>query len=410
MSTSYTEHQQSVLGAIFLDSTCLDDVTTLLKSHDFDERHRPIFDACVEISEDGGIPDLVTVSKLYDDSAYLVELIDFCPTIANVKFYAQGVANFSQRKKIGSVLSEGMDKLRDGENPTAWVEEQLMSMRSNKEDVYSMKEVLRDTIKDIDNIAHNGKPLGYKTGIADLDNAGCFQDGALVVVAARPAMGKSVFGAQLLLHGEPGLMFTLEMGNNQLCKRLLASESAVNLKNIKNAQLDSNQEAKFSQGMEKLAQKQIFFCEAAGLSIQDIRAKARLMVRKHGIKKIVVDYIQLCHSDRGDNREQEISYITRSLKLMAQELNVCVIALSQLNRGLEKRENKRPMMSDLRESGAIEQDADVIIFIYRDIVYNQNAPERDAELIIGKYRDGEICFIPCMFMGEHQRFVSEYKG
>lgn len=410
MNTSYTEHQQSVIGAIFLESSCLDDVTQLLKPSDFDERHAPIYQACLDIAEEGGIPDLVTVSKLYDDSAYLVELIDFVPTASNVKFYAEGVASFSQRQKIGSILSNGMDKLRRGENPTAWVEEQLMGLRSNKEDIYSMRQVLSKTMKDIDKIAHHGKPLGYKTGIADLDKSGCFQDGALIIIAARPAMGKSVLGAQVLLQDEPGLIFTYEMGNTQLCKRLIASESKINLKTIKNAQLNHDQEAKFLHAVEKLSQKQIFFCEANGLSIQDIRAKARQMVKKHGIKKIVIDYIQLSYSDKGDNREQEISSITRNLKLMAQELNVCVIALSQLNRGLEKRENKRPMMSDLRESGAIEQDADVVIFIYRETVYDKNAAEKDAELIIGKYRDGEIGFIPCSFIGEHQRFISEYKG
>ena len=411
MSNSYTEYQQSVIGAIFLDSSCLDDVTQIVKSHDFDERHKPIYDACLEVADSGGIPDLVTVSKLYSDSTYLVELVDFCPTVANVKYYAKGVSDFSQRRNIGSILSSGLDKLKEGDNPTAWVESQLMNMRTDKNDVMTMREVLKSTMVDIDNIAHHGMPMGYKTGVADLDGAGCFQDGALVIVAARPAMGKSVLGAQLLLQEEqPGLMFTLEMGNNQLCKRLIASEGKLNLKNIKNAQLNIDQEAKFSQGTEKLAAKQIYFCEAAGLSIQDIRAKARLMVRKHGVKKIVVDYIQLCTSDDGSNREQEISSITRNLKLMAMELNVCVIALSQLNRSLENRDNKRPRMSDLRESGAIEQDADVIIFIYRDVVYNRGAPEKEAELIIAKYRDGEICFIPCLFIGEHQRFISEYKG
>jgi len=408
---SYIDHQQSVLGAIFLESHCLDEVSQIVKPTDFDDRHGRIYQACVDIATDSGIPDLVTVSKLLpEETSYLVELIDFVPTVANVGFYAKGVADFGQRRKLGEILHTGMQKLKDGDNPADWIESQLSGLRGNSNEIKTMKEVLRDTMVDIDAIALNGEPAGYKIGVEELDEFGLFQDGDLVVVAGRPAMGKSVIGAQFANGAEPSLIFTLEMSNNQLCKRLIASESKVHLKNIRRADMNQNQAAKMNIGIESLAKKNIYFCEASGYSIQDIRAKARIMVRKHGIKKIIIDYIQLCHDPTKNSREQEISSITRNLKQMAQELKVSVMALSQLNRKLEERTNKRPLMADLRESGAIEQDADAIIFCYRDHVYNDNAPERKAELIIGKFRNGEPGYVECLFIGEHQIFASEFKS
>lgn len=410
--TPYIEHQQSVLGAIFLEPSCLNTVSQIVSFSDFDETHGKLYQACVEVDDDGGIPDLVTISKFnLCDTEYLVKLIDFVPTSANVGYYAKSVAEFGQRRKISDILHTGISKLKEGDNPTAWIEEQLTSIHSNKQDALTIRSVLQETMKEMENVYTNGNPSGYKTGVVDLDKAGCFQDGELVVIAARPAMGKSVLGAQLLTSDDsPALILNYEMGNTQLCRRLLASESKVNLKNIKTATLTENQYPIITDAAGSLSKKKIFLCEASGLSIRDVRSKVRLMVQKHGIKKVVVDYIQLCYDEKSQSREQEISTITRNLKLMAKELDICVIALSQLNRSLEKRDNKRPMMSDLRESGAIEQDADVIIFIYRDIVYNKNAAEREAELIIAKYRDGEIGFVPCLFIGEHQRFTTEYKG
>jgi replicative DNA helicase len=408
--TSYIEHQQSVLGAIFLESHCLDEVSQIVKASDFDDRHGRIYQACVDIATDSGIPDLVTVSKLLpEETSYLVELIDFVPTVANVGFYAKGVADFGQRRNIGAILNGGMEKLRAGDNPIEWIESQLSGLRGNSNEVKSIKSVLKETIADIDRIALSGEPAGYKIGIQELDEFGLFQDGDLVVVAGRPGMGKSVIGAQYANSDKATLIFTLEMSNNQLCKRLIASESKVDLKTIRRAEMNSNQSAKMGMGIESLAKKNIYFCEASGYSIQDIRAASRIAVRKHGIKKIVVDYIQLCHDPTKSSREQEISSITRNLKQMAQELNVSVMALSQLNRELEKRVNKRPLMADLRESGAIEQDADAIIFAYRDHVYDDSAPERKAELIIGKFRNGEPGYVECLFIGEHQLFASEFK-
>lgn len=410
---SYLQHQQSVLGAIFLEPSCLDDVTQMLRVDDFDERHARIFQACIDVAEQKGIPDLVTVSKLVPDmSMYLDELVDFVPTASNVKYYAKGVADFGQRRRLGDILSGGLEKLRAGENPKAWIEQQISGMRNNNTGVKNITKVLSETWKDIENIAKNGKAQGYSTGISDLDKFGIFQDGDLIVVAGRPGMGKSVLGAQLLdNNGDVGsVIHTFEMSNSQLCKRLLASNGRVELSKIRDGKFNDSDYGKLTEATEKLSSKNVWFNDTSNSSIQDLRAKTRIMARKHGIKIVVVDYIQLCYDENvKNNREQEVSSITRNLKLMAKELNVCVVALAQLNRKLEERADKRPVMADLRESGAIEQDADVIIFTYRDTVYNRNAPQRDAELIVAKFRNGEPGYVKCLFFGEHQRFRDEHK-
>ena len=411
--SSYIEHQQSVIGCIFLEPSCIDVISQVVRASDFDERHSVIYQSCLDVSHAGGLPDFVTVSKDFSDEtkSYLMELVDCVPHTVNAKTYAESVADFGQRRNIGNILSIGIEKLKEGENPTAWVETQLSNIRGKAEDVKHIKTVLSDTWKEIENIAQHGIAKGYKTGISELDEMGIFQDGDFVVIAGRPGMGKSVLGAQLLNENEPSLIFTYEMMNNQLCKRMLAKEAKINLKTVRSGQFKEAQYSKVGMAVEALANNEVYFCEASKLSIHDLRAKARIMVKKHGIKKIVVDYIQLCYDEtKSSSREQEVSSVARNLKLMAQELNVCVIGLAQLNRKLEERQNKRPMMADLRESGAIEQDADAVLFLYRDYIYNQNAPERDAEIIVGKFRNGETGYITCLFIGEHQVFASEYKG
>lgn len=409
--SSYIEHQQSVLGAIFLEPSCLDKVSQIVKLHDFDELHGQLYKACVDIKEDGGLPDFVTVSKLnLCDPEYLVKLIDFVPTSANVGFYAKGVSDYGQRRRVGSILTEAMAKLKGGDNPTAWIEEQLSNLRSNTSDTKHIKEVLRETWADIDKVAKDGDPCGYKVGIPELDEMGLFQDTNLVIIAGRPGMGKSAFGAQVANSGVPSLIISLEMSNSQLCKRLLAYESKVDLKNIIRGTITDNHYPKLTHATEILAKKDMYFLEADGMSIQDIRSRVRVLQRQHGIKIVIFDYIQLSSDETKSSREQEIASITRNLKQMAKELNLCAVGLSQLNRKLEERTNKRPLMADLRESGAIEQDADVIIFPYRPVVYDKNAPERKAEMDIAKFRNGEPGWCECLFIGEHQRFTSEYKG
>lgn len=408
--TSYIEHQQSVLGAIFLESSCIDEISPIVKVSDFDERHGAIYQNCLDVVEAGGIPDIVTISKLDPDSNdYLMELIDFVPTVANVSYYAKGVADFGQRRKIGEILTGGMSKLRDGDNPVEWIEEQLSGLRTGSEDVRHIKKVMSDTWKEIEEIAANGFASGYKIGIPELDKRGMFQDGDFIVIAGRPGMGKSVLGAQLLNDKEPSLIFTYEMSDSQLCKRMIAASAKVNLKTVRSGAFKDSDYPKITASMGEMSIRNVYFCEASKLSIQDIRAKSRIMVRKHGIKKIVLDYMQLCYDPTKSSREQEIASIARNLKLMAKELNVCVVGLSQLNRKLEDRSNKRPVMADLRESGAIEQDADVVLSLYREHIYDQNAPENEAEIIINKFRNGETGWVKCLFVGKHQIFTSEYR-
>jgi replicative DNA helicase len=267
---------------------------------------------------------MVTLGKS-SDRAYLAELLDVVPTSANVTYYAKQVAQFGQRKRLGALIVGAQDQLRDGDNPLEWLEAQLANLRGKESDVHHVGKVLKESWIEIEDVAASGNPLGYRTGILELDEMAMFQDGSFVVVAGRPGMGKSVLGAQYLDGDDPALIFTYEMKNSELCKRMLAGEAKVPLRKIRMGKFEGDDYAKLGTATERLNSRPLYFCEANKLSIQDLRAKARLMVRKYNIKKIVVDYLQLCYDNTAASREQEIASISRNLKAMALELDVCVV-------------------------------------------------------------------------------------
>ncbi|QDE32570.1 MULTISPECIES: replicative DNA helicase [Shewanella] len=434
------EAEQSVLGGLMLDAEAWDRVSEAVVSEDFYSRsHRMIFAAMQRLMESGQPLDLITVSEQLeiedqlDDAggfAYLGEIAKNTPSAGNILSYADIVRERAVVRDMIAVAHEIADA---GYNPEGRDSSSLLDLAETKvfkiaemrtnanegpENIKSILEKTVDRIEQLYNNPHNGV-TGVSSGFNDLDKmtAG-FQSGDLIIVAARPSMGKTTFAMNLceqaaMNEDKPVLIFSLEMPSEQIMMRMLASLGRVDQTRIRTGQLDDEDWARVSSTMGiMLEQGKMYIDDGSGLTPTDVRSRARRIAREHGgLSMIMIDYLQLMQVPAlKDNRTLEISEISRSLKALAKELEVPVIALSQLNRSLEQRADKRPINSDLRESGAIEQDADLIMFIYRDEVYNDTSEDKGtAEIIIGKQRNGPIGRIRLVFQGQFSRF-DNYAG
>ena len=424
--------EMSLLGAVLIDEETLADISEHVKPHDFyDKRHGLIYAAMMRLYERHRPVDLLTLTeelKKKNDietiggSAYLTELTNYVPTAAHAEAYAELVAQKAIRRRLikaSADISElGFDEETSTEELLEQAEAQLFAVsdQSLKQDLVSIESILTDSFDRMEELHRNkGQLRGVRTGYRDLDNmtAG-LQRSDLIILAARPAMGKTTLVTNLAYNvatiaKQPVLFFSLEMSKEQLVDRMLADASGVDAWNIRTGNLSDDDFSKLSDAMGELAEAPIFIDDTPGVSVLEMRTKARRAAHDQPLGLVIIDYLQLMQgSGRGDgNRVQEVSEISRGLKLIARELNVPVIALSQLSRSVESRNPQIPQLSDLRESGSIEQDADIVMFIYREAYYNpETERENITDLIIAKHRNGPTGKVELYFHPERLRFMS----
>ena len=434
------EAEQSVLGGLMLDNQAFDRVAELVVSQDFYTRtHKLIFEAMTALAEIGDPIDLITISESLEKNnklagigsfAYLAEIAKNTPSAANIDAYANivreravvremiGVANEIAEAGFNTEGRTSHDLLDFAESKVFKIAEQRTKSTEGPQSIHNILEKTVDKIEELYQSPQDGV-TGVSTGYADLDKMTTgLQPSDLIIVAARPSMGKTTFAMNLAEHAamtqdKPVLIYSLEMPSEQIMMRMLASLGRINQTKVRTGQLDDDDWARLSSTMGLLMEKgKMYVDDASGLTPTDVRSRARRIARDHGgISMIMVDYLQLMRvPSLADNRTLEIAEISRSLKSLAKELKCPVVALSQLNRTLEQRADKRPINSDLRESGSIEQDADLIMFIYRDEVYNEDSTDKGiAEIIIGKQRNGPIGKVRLTFQGQFSRF-DNYAG
>ncbi|MGZ6250795.1 MAG: replicative DNA helicase [Candidatus Chromulinivorax sp.] len=428
---SNIDAERAILGAILLNDECYHNVADILIPDDFYmPAHRAIYQAITSLAQHNQRIDMITlqhqleVQKELDVAGgvvYLVGLQEDIPSVGLIEQHAQIVKGKSTlRSLINSsvtIITECYNQAdKDIETIIDQAEQKIfeVSTKTAQKDFVQLDIWLRKTFQHLSSIKSSSKGVtGVSSSFEQLDNmTSGFQKGDLIILAARPSMGKTAFALNLAVNAAKNKMsigfFSLEMSAEQLTLRLLSTESGIGHHHIRNATISSEEWIELTHVAADLAEMKFFIDDTAGISIMELRAKARKLKAKHGVDMIVVDYLQLLHSSkRHENRHQEVSEISRALKALAKELGVPVIALSQLSRAVDSRVDKRPLLSDLRESGAIEQDADVIMFMYRDIVYN---PETEnpagAELIIGKQRNGPTGTVPLQFIRELTKFES----
>ncbi|ABQ25134.1 replicative DNA helicase [Geotalea uraniireducens] len=426
------EAEMSILGGILVDNEAINRALEIITPDDmYRETHRKIMRAMIELNTRNEPCDLITLTSILKKKgeleevgggAYLATLVDYVPMAANIVYYCKIVKEKGITRKLISaateIVSQGFEDQVDVEELLDNAQKVIFEISENKlrPAFYPVGAILKDTIKNIELLYEKKEHVtGVPTGFIDLDEmtAG-FQGGDLIIVAGRPSMGKTAFalniGQNAAIHAGkpyPVAIFSLEMSKESLVTRLLCSEARIDASRLRTGHLIESDWEKLARGAGKLHEAKIFIDDTPAISVLEMRAKCRRMKAEHDIGMIIVDYLQLMRGGANpESRQQEISEISRSLKALAKELNVPVVALSQLNRGLESRTDKRPMMSDLRESGAIEQDADVIMFVYRAEVYDKENEELKgkAEIIIGKQRNGPIGIVDLVFRGEHTRF------
>jgi replicative DNA helicase len=433
------EAEQSVLGGLMLDNNTWDTVSEILLEDQFYRGdHRMIFRTMQKLVDDGRPIDVVTLSEELDRTGELeqagglealVALARNTPSVSNIRAYAEIVRDRALLRQMIKVSNEIADSaynpggrasdeiLNDAEQKIF----QIAENRPNQGGPEPVNPLLKRAVDRIDELFNNADSLtGVTTGFDDLDDrTGGLQKSDLVIVAARPSMGKTTFAMNLVENAlmateRPVLVFSLEMPADQLVTRMLSSLGRINQTKVRNGQLEEDDWPKLTTAVNMLKNKPLFIDDQPGISPNEMRTRARRIVREHGdLAMIMVDYLQLMtlKTGKSEGRTQEISEISRSLKALAKEMGCPVVALSQLNRSLEQRPNKRPVNSDLRESGAIEQDADVIMFIYRDEVYNEDSPDKGvAEIIIGKQRNGPIGSVRLAFIGKYTRFENLAHG
>ncbi|MFH1080164.1 MAG: replicative DNA helicase [Pseudomonadota bacterium] len=423
--------EQSILGGILLDNQALHSVLEILEHRDFySESHRKIFAAIVDLSERNEPSDLITLSNILKDKkqldqvggmAYLASLVDNVPSAANVAHYAKIVKEKAiLRRLIGTateILTKSYDTGADVDDVLDEAEHAIFEISENKirPAFYPIKSIIKDSFKTIEKLYERKELItGVPTGFEKIDDlTSGLQKSDLIIIAGRPSMGKTAFALNIAQHaategGIPVAIFSLEMSKEQLALRMLSSAAKVDSQRLRKGFLGETDWPKLTTAAGRLSEALIFIDDTPAITVLEMKAKSRRLKAESGLDLIILDYLQLMRGGAyKDSREQEISEISRSLKALAKELNVPVIALSQLNRKVEDRTNRRPHMADLRESGAIEQDADVIAFIYRDEVYNKSEdnPEKGlAEIIIGKQRNGPTGTAKLAFLEKYTCF------
>jgi replicative DNA helicase len=431
------EAEQSLLGALLLDNQAFDRVADLVTAEDFyRDDHRRLWRHIAKLIEAGKPADVVTVSESIEASedkdktggpAYLGALAQNTPSALNIRRYAELVRERAVQRRLAQVATSIAE---DALNPAGKEVGQLLDEAESRifqiaesgarrdQGLLEIKPVLAKVFERIDHLYHRENPsdvTGVPSGYTKIDQmTSGMQPGDLIIVAARPSMGKTALALNIAEHvavdnGLPVAIFSMEMSATQLAMRMLGSIARVDQHKMRTGRLNDKEWGELSDAMGKLHETPLFIDEGGALTALEVRARARRLKRQYSkLGLIVIDYLQLMASTtQGENRATEISEISRSLKAMAKELDVPVIALSQLNRAVDQRPDRRPVMSDLRESGAIEQDADVIMFIYREVVYKPDLPEDQrglAEVIIGKQRNGPIGTVKLTFLGQHTRF------
>src|SRR4051812_14477893 len=426
--------EQSVLGGMLLSKDAIADVVEVLKPGDFYRPpHQTIYDAILDLYGRGEPADPITISAeltragllaKVGGAPYLHTLIASVPTAANAGYYAEIVRERAVLRRLvqagtrivqlgyGAAGGAGgdVDDVVDRAQQAVYE----VTERRTSEDYVRLDEIMQQAFDEIEAMGSRGSEIyGVPTGFKELDElTNGFHPGQLIVVAGRPATGKStlatdVVRAAAIRNGLPSVLFSLEMGRTEITMRLLSAEARVLLTHLRTGQMTDDDWNKLARKMGEIAEAPMFIDDSANLSMMEIRAKARRLKQRHDLKLVVVDYLQLMSSPkRVENRQQEVSEISRSLKLLAKELEVPVIAISQLNRGAEQRSDKRPQMADLRESGAIEQDADMVILLHREDFYEKESPRAgEADLIVAKHRNGPTKDVVVLSQLHYSRFV-----
>lgn len=423
--------ERSTLGAMFLEKESIFRAMEILRPGDFyKDAHRLIYQTVLDLTNRGEPVDLVTVTEELRQKnqlekiggiTYLTELAGSVPTAAHVEFYARIVEEKSLLRQLIRAATEivtlGYDSQDEVNNIIDQAEHLIFSIANRRagRTVVNLKNILIETFEQIEKLYESrGAVTGVPTGFNDLDRltAG-FQPSDLIILAARPSMGKTTFALNIAEYAAvnlklPVVVFSLEMSKEQLAMKLLCSEAGVDNQRIRTGNLQEEDWPRLSHALGRLSESVMFIDDSPSLSVLDVRAKARRIKADSGLSLIIVDYLQLMQGPkRIENRQQEVSEISRGLKALARELSVPVIALSQLSRAVEQRQNKRPTLSDLRESGSLEQDADLVCFLYREDYYEPETEKKNiTEFIIAKHRNGPLGTVEFLFQKEYSKFLS----
>ena len=426
------EAEQSVIGSMIIDREAIVVASEIVTGDDFyNKQYGVVFETMVELNESGRPVDMVTLQdKLKEKDVpsevssleFVRDIITAVPTSANIRHYANIVAEKSILRKMIRLNEEIENLCYSGKESMEFILEDAekrifdLVQKRNSGEFVPIRQVVMNALKKIEAASKStGRVTGVATGFYDLDfKTSGMQPADLVLIAARPSMGKTAFVLNIAQHvafrlNETVAIFSLEMSKEQLVNRMFSLESNVDAQNLRNGTLSDAEWEKLIESAGVIGKSNLIIDDTAGISISELRSKCRKFKLEHNLKMIIIDYLQLMSgSGRSESRQQEISEISRSLKSLARELNVPVLALSQLSRAVEQSPDKRPMMSDLRESGAIEQDADVIMFIYRDDYYNKDSEKKGiSEIIIGKQRNGPIGTVELVWLPEYTKFANK---
>ncbi|WP_328537843.1 replicative DNA helicase [Streptomyces sp. NBC_00344] len=424
--------EQSVLGGMLLSKDAIADVVEVIKGQDFYRpAHETVYQAILDLYAKGEPADPITVAaelvkrgeiKKVGGAPYLHTLVQSVPTAANAEFYAEIVHERAVLRRLveaGTKITQ-MGYAADGDVDeivnSAQAEIYAVTEQRTSEDYLPLGDIMEGALDEIEAIgSRSGQMSGVPTGFTDLDSlTNGLHPGQMIVIAARPAMGKSTLALDFaracsIKAGLPSVIFSLEMGRNEIAMRLLSAEARVALHHMRSGSMTDEDWTRLARRMPDVTAAPLFIDDSPNLSMMEIRAKCRRLKQRQDLKLVVIDYLQLMQSGgsrRPESRQQEVSDMSRNLKLLAKELEVPVIALSQLNRGPEQRTDKKPMVSDLRESGSIEQDADMVILLHREDAYEKESPRAgEADLIVAKHRNGPTATITVAFQGHYSRFV-----
>ena len=426
--------EQGVLGGMLLSKDAIADVIDVVKGRDFYQpKHEQIFDAVLDLYGRGEPADAVTVANeltkrnelsRVGGPAYLHTLMESVPTAANAGYYAEIVHERAVLRRLveaGTRITQ-MGYATEGDDIDEIVnkaQSEIYAVTEQRagEDYAPLADIMEGALDEIESISNrSGQMTGVPTGFADLDSlTQGLHPGQMIIVAARPAMGKSTIGLDFarscsIKNGLSSVIFSLEMGRNEITMRLLSAEARVALHHMRSGNMTDDDWARLARRMGEVSAAPLFIDDSPNMSMMEIRAKCRRLKQRHDLRLVIVDYLQLMSGSssarRAESRQQEVSEMSRNLKLLAKELEVPIVAIAQLNRGPEQRTDKKPMMSDLRESGSLEQDADVVILLHREAAYEPESPRAgEADLIVAKHRNGPTATITVAFQGHYSRFV-----
>ena len=428
------EAEQVILGGILINNDALNQIVDLLSSDDFYRKaHSFIFEGMLTLYDRDEPVDIITLTHILEEggkldkiggSDYLASLADATSTSAGIAYHSEIVRDLSTKRKLIEKCSHISDNCFQSTMETPEIldlaEQSVFEIaeRNAGQSFYHLREVVKESFGKVESMAHgSGNITGISTGFTDIDNlTSGLQPSDLIIIAGRPSVGKTALALNIVynaaIENNVGTaLFSLEMSSMQLGIRLLGLDGMIDASRLRKGALQDDEWTRLIESTDRLSKLPIFIDDSSGLSALEMKAKARRLKKKHDISLVVIDYLQLMQSKRSvESRQQEISDISRSLKALAKDLNIPVVALSQLNRQVETRPSKKPMLADLRESGAIEQDADLIVFIYRDEHYNPTEENKDkAEIIIGKHRNGPVGMVNLLFRKQYTKFQNYYK-